>query len=110
MPLQIQEGDRIDVTLGGTVVAGAIWAGAEAAGVYMNSGDSGQVVPVAVEGVFEVVKKAAATLDFAVGEMAFALSTGGIYKAVATGATIPIGWAVEAAATGATTVKVKLSR
>ena len=62
------------------------------------------------EGVCTVAKKAAATLDFAFGEMAYGLTTGGVVKAVATGSTVPIGYAVAAAATGDTTVNVKLSR
>jgi predicted RecA/RadA family phage recombinase len=108
MPLQIQEGKIKEVTLTGNATAGQICPLQECAGVYLNSGVSGDVVPVALEGVFEVPKKAGATLDFAVGEKVQTLTTGGVEKAVATGGSEPLGIAWEAAATGATTVKVKL--
>jgi predicted RecA/RadA family phage recombinase len=108
MSLQMQEGNIIKVTAGGTVTAGNICPLQECAGVYVSSGGSGDVVAVALEGVFEVPKKAGATLDFAVGEKVQTLTTGGNERAVATGGSEPLGIAVEAAATGATTVKVKL--
>lgn len=108
MAKQIQEGNAINVTLGGTVTAGDIVPLAEVAGVALASGGSGEVIAVALEGVFEVAKKAGATLDFAVGEKVQTLTTGGVERAVATGGSEPLGIAVEAAATGATTVKVKL--
>lgn len=108
MPLQISEGLTVPLTLGGTVAAGAIVALNDVAGVLVLGGVSGDVRPVALEGVFEVAKKAGATLDFAVGEKVQSLSTGGVLKAVATGGALPLGIAYEAAVTGATTVKVKL--
>ena len=109
----VRDGDVINVSATAGCTAGNIWAGTEVGGVYLATyaaASTNTAVPVAVEGVFTVTKKAAATLDFAVGEMAFCLTTGGVIKAVATGATVPLGYAVEAAVTGATTVKVKLSR
>lgn len=107
----VADGDRITVTAGGAVTAGQVWAGTEVAGIYLGSATgSGVSVAVAVEGVYTCPKKAGANLDFAVGEMAYALSTGGIYTAVPTGATVPIGYAVVAAATGDTSVTLKLSR
>jgi predicted RecA/RadA family phage recombinase len=110
MPLQLQEGRVIDVVLTGSATAGQIAPLAECAGVYLGSGTSGQTVPVGLEGVFEVPKKAGATLDFAVGEYVQTLTTGGVEKAVATGGSKPLGIAVAAAATGATTVRVKVER
>jgi predicted RecA/RadA family phage recombinase len=113
MPLQIQDGDVIGVSATGGCTAGTIAALNEIAGVYLDTyaaASTNTNVPVALEGVFSVTKKAGANLDFAVGEKVYALSTGGAYKAVmtATGGTLPLGIAVEAAVTGATTVKVKL--
>jgi predicted RecA/RadA family phage recombinase len=106
-----QDGDVINYTAGAAITKGAIVKMTEVCGVAIAAATgSGAVIPVAVEGVWTVTKKAGATLDFAVGEMAYSLTTGGVEKAVATGATVPIGYAVEAAVTGATTVKVKLSR
>lgn len=105
-----QYGDVIDYTLAGDITKGQLIAGTEVCFVAIDSGATGDVVPVACEGVWTVAKKAGALLDFAVGEMAYGLTTGGVVKAVATGATVPIGYAVAAAATGDTTVTVKLSR
>lgn len=107
------EGEVINVTATAGCTKGTIWAGTEVAGVFLATyaaASTNTAVPVAVEGVFTVTKKAAATLDFAVGEMAYVLATGGVNVAVATGGTIPIGYAIEAATTTATTVRVKLSR
>ena len=105
-----QVGDVIDYTAPGAITKGAIVPFSQCAGVALDSGVTGAVIPVAMEGVFDVAKKAAATLDFAVGEYAYSLTTGGAEVAVATGGTEAIGIAVEAAVTGATTVKVKLDR
>ena len=104
------EGDVIDYTTVGDITKGAIVPLTECAGVALDSGTTGAVIPVALEGVFTVTKKAAATLDFAVGEYVQSLTTGGVVKAVATGGSESLGVAVAAAATGDTTVSVKLCR
>lgn len=105
----LQEGDVINYTAGGAITSGAIVPLAECAGVALASATgSGAVIPVALEGVFTVAKKAGATLDFAVGEKVQTLTTGGVEKAVATGGSEPLGIAVAAAVTGATTVDVRL--
>lgn len=105
-----QYGDVIDYTTSGDITKGAIVPLNECAGVALDSGTTGAVIPVALEGVFSVTKKAGATLDFAVGEKVQTLTTGGVEKAVATGGSEPLGIAVAAAVTGATTVLVKLDR
>lgn len=92
----------------GGLTKGAIYEGTEVAGVVQDSVTGGDSVSIAFSGVYEVTKKAAATLDFAFGEGVYSLTTGGVNKAVPTGSTILLGYAMEAAATGATTVKVKL--
>lgn len=104
----LQPGDVIDYTCAGNITLGNVVPLSECAGVALLSGVTGAVIPVALSGVFEVTKKAGATLDFAVGEKVQTLTTGGVEKAVATGGSEPLGIAVEAAVTGATTVKVKL--
>lgn len=109
----VQDGNVITVAATGGCTQGTLWAGTEVCGVYLetySASASNTAVPVAVEGVFSVPKKAGTGIDFAVGEMAYGLSTAGAYVAVATGATVPIGYATIAAATGDTTVTVKLSR
>jgi len=105
-----QYGDVINYTAPGNITKGAIVPLTECAGVALNTVTTGGICQVALEGVFSVTKKAAATLDFAVGEYAQTLTTGGVEKAVATGGSETLGIAVEAAVTGATTVLVKLER
>jgi len=107
----VGEGDVIDYTAGGAITKGAIVPLSQCAGVALASATgSGAIIPLALDGVFTVTKKAGATLDFAVGEYAYTLTTGGVEKAVATGGSEALGVCVEAAVTGATTVKVKLGR
>lgn len=104
-----QYGDVINYTAGAAITKGAIVPLTECAGVALDTATgSGAVIPVALEGVWTVTKKAGATLDFAVGEKVQTLTTGGVEKAVATGGSEPLGIAVAAAATGDTTVAVKL--
>lgn len=108
-----QAGDVITVTAGaGGVVKGDIWGGTDFGGVYTDTAASGQPVGVLLEGVVTVSKKTGTGQDFAVGEKVYRLATGTGKAAPVTGAgtKIPLGMAVEAAVTGATTAKVKLCR
>lgn len=112
MPLQIQDGDVIGVTATAGCTAGAIWNGDGIAGVFLDTyaaASTNTNVPVALEGVFSVTKKAHAD-GWAIGEKIYSLTTGGVNKAVAaaTGSAIPLGIAVAVAATSATTGTVKL--
>jgi len=103
----IGNGKRFNVTLGGTVTKGDIFApaaGGVQAGVYMKSGVSGDVVPVAIEGVFKVASAttAAATKVFAVGDAVYAVISGGaITNAQATGTAVPLGMCIGPATTSA---------
>ena len=106
----VQKGDVIEYTATGNITKGAIVVLTDFAGVALNTVVTGGICEVALEGVFTVTKKAGATLDFAVGEKVQTLTTGGVEKAVATGGSEPLGMAVAAAVTGATTVTVKLCR
>jgi len=106
----VQDGDVISYTAPGNITKGAIVPLTECAGVALNTVTTGGICQVALAGVFTVTKKAGATIDFAVGEYVQTLTTGGVEKAVATGGSECLGMAVEAAVTGATTVKVKLER
>ena len=94
----------------GGYTQGAIYKGTDRGGVILETVTGGASVAVALEGAFQVTKKAGANLDFAVGEKVCILTTGGVNKAVpyATGNPIPLGHAIAAAVTGATTVNVKL--
>jgi len=60
------EGNVIDITLGGTVIAGAMVAIGHLLGVYLSGGDSGDVVPVQISGVFSLPAVTGAA--FTVGE------------------------------------------
>lgn len=106
----VADGDRIPYTCAAAVTAGQIvvlTAGTTgSAGVAVESGVTGDVIPVAVAGVWTVTKKAGATLDFAVGERAFTTATGAVTP-TATGNT-GIGYAYAAAVTGATTAQIRL--
>jgi len=100
--------DVITVTAAtGGVTGGAIWRGDEVAGVYVQSATGGDLVGVAVEGGATVTKAAGATTAFAVGQKAYA-TTGATATPVTGANNLPLGFAVEAAATGATAVKIKL--
>lgn len=109
----IQDGKTITITAAtGGATQGNIYKGTHRGGVYLGTVGGGESVGLALEGVFSLTKKAGATLDFALGEKVAILTTGGVEKAhpysTGAGATVALGHAIEAAATGATTVKVKL--
>lgn len=113
----VGNGKRISVTLGGSKTKDTVWcpaAGAAMGGVYMKSGSSGDVVPVALEGIFKLATAttAAATKVFAVGDRVYAvIASGALTNAVATGTAVPLGMSVGAATTsaaGAQDVYVKL--
>lgn len=98
-------------TTTGAVTAGNVVASGNFYGVALESATgSGAVIAVKMECEARLAKKAAASTALAVGDPIKALTTGGVIKAVAstaTGDTI-IGYATEAAATGATTVNGRL--
>lgn len=110
MPIEIQDGRVIGVTATAGCTAGEIWAGAEIAGVYLDTyaaASTNTNVPVALEGVFSVTRKAA-TQAWSIGTKVYTLTTGGAEVAVSTGGSEPLGIAVAAAASGATSGTVKL--
>ena len=104
---QLSDGKVLAVTATGDVASGAIWMGTNMAGVYLGAGATGDVVSVALEGVYSVVKTASAGDALTLGDQVFAVTTGGDNEAQAAG-TVALGHAWEAASTGATTAKVKL--
>jgi hypothetical protein len=103
----IGNGKRFNVTLGGNVTKGDIFApvaGGVQAGVYMKTGVTGAVVPVAIEGVFKVATAttAGATKKFVVGDAVYAVISGGaITNAQATGSAVPLGMCIGPATTSA---------
>lgn len=103
----VQEGNVIDVTAGGDITQGTIAVLESCAGVYTKSGVSGDVIPVALTGVFSLTKIAGASEGLAVGRKVYTTATGRV-TTVATGTRKPLGFAAAAAATGATTCRVRL--
>lgn len=99
----VSSGDKINVTLTGTVTHSTIHDFTDFAGVYLNSGVSGDLVPVAVEGIFTLTKDSS---TITAGQK---LYSDGTDVTTTSSSNTPIGFATEAAATGAATVKVKLS-
>lgn len=114
MPLEIQDGRVIGVSATAGCTAGAIWVGDGIAGVFLDTYTAASTntnVPVALEGVFTVTKKAHGDA-WAVGEKIYAHTTGTTITAVAaaTGGALPLGIAVKPlpSATGSTSGTVKL--
>lgn len=108
----VQEGSQIEIMApSGGAVAGGIWlAGARRTGVYLETAASGLPVNVALEGVHTVTKKAGASDALSLGQRVWCLTTGGVNRATAvSGSNKPLGFAVAAATTGATTCRVKLA-
>lgn len=109
----VGNGKRFNVTLAGTVTKDTVYVGDSLAGVYMKSGVIGDVVPVALEGVFTLstATTAAATKKFAVLDKVYVTSAGALTTVATTAGNVPLGFNVGAATTsaaGAQTVSVKL--
>jgi len=105
---RVGDGDVLAVTLAANATAGNIHIGTNRAGVYLGSGVTGDVVNVALTGVFTVAKTAGAGDALTVLDQVFAVTTGGDNEAQAAG-TAALGYAAAAAATGDTTATVILS-
>lgn len=56
----VAEGDVMDYVAGGTITAGQVVVLKHILGVALKGGGSGDVIPVAIEGVFELPKVSAA--------------------------------------------------
>jgi len=102
----VGEGNQITITAatGGTT-EGGIYRGTSRAGVYLDSVTGGASVAVALEGVFTITKPTA--LDVAAFEDLYVV-TGGTLVSTVTAAAVPIGMSTAIAATGITSVTVKL--
>lgn len=95
------DGKKYDLTCTSAVTHSTIWSGTDLHGVYLESGVTGDVVAVALEGVFDLAKTTVATT---VGQRVY-VSSGNI-TTTATGD--QVGYALEATATGDANVRVKL--
>jgi predicted RecA/RadA family phage recombinase len=63
----VQVGAVVNYTAGGTIAAGDLIVMSHTLGVALKGGSSGDVIPVAIEGVFENIPKVSAAV-FVVGE------------------------------------------
>lgn len=103
----VQAGDVIDFTTAGSVVSGAVVEFADSIGVALAAAaGSGEVIAVALSGVYEVAKETG--VAFAVGDFLYwDASNDRLDK---TNTNIPAGLCVEAAASGATVARVLINR
>lgn len=115
----IGNGKRFNFTATGACTKDTAWTPAAGgfAGVYMKTGVTGDLVPVALEGTFNLAGPTGnvAAKKFVPGDMVYAVVAGGALTNVrATGTAVPLGMYVGLAATtsaaGATPVHVKLTR
>lgn len=98
----ISTGEKIDITLAAAATHSTIWTGTDLHGVYLESGVTGDVVSVALCGVFDLAKTTDATT---IGQRVY-VSSGNV-TTTATGD--QLGYALEVTATGDANVRVKLS-
>lgn len=103
--VKIQDGDVVNVTLGGTVTAGTVIEFVDSIGVLLESGVSGDVRAVAMEGVYQVDKETG--VAFAVGDALYWDATNDRLDKTTTN--LPAGLCWAAAATGDTSAQVKLN-
>lgn len=102
----VQDGKAINIAAGSDgIAAGDVVINGELVGVAKTDIPANTVGAIATEGVYEIVKGTAAT--FNVGDAAYWNATSGCVQGSASGLA-KIGTAVEAAVSGAETVKVKI--
>ena len=98
----VQAGKRTNVTLAANATQGTLHDETARAGIYLETGVTGDVVPVCFEGRFTVAKN---TNAFTAGQKVY--SDGSVVTGSASG-NKALGFAAEAAATGDTTAVVDL--
>lgn len=105
-----QDGNIINYTCTGNNTAGTLYEIGSTLGVALKTGTTGDVIPIAIEGVYSgLTKVAEASSAIAVGAPVYYRVTGSAVKltGLATGGTYAgVGFA--AAVTGATTATIKL--
>lgn len=100
----IQDGDVIEITAGATITSGQMVKAGVLVGVALGSAASGEKVRIALEGVFTLPK---ASGGITVGAAVYHVAADNNLSTTASGNTFA-GHAVEAAASGDATVKVRL--
>ena len=107
----IQNGDVLETVATGAVTKGWLIKRGDIRGIALNTATgAGAALRLAIGGVWNVDKIAAASTSLAVGGKVYARATGsaGRQKVLGVATGVVIGTAWEAAVTGATTAKVKL--
>lgn len=107
----VENGDVLQTVATGAVTKGWLIKRGNVYGVALNSATgAGAALRLAITGVWEVDKIAAASTNVSVGSKVYARATGtaGRQKALGVATGSVIGAAFEAAVTGATKLKVKL--
>jgi predicted RecA/RadA family phage recombinase len=105
----VQDGAVLNYTTAGAVTKDTLIKIGDTFGVPLaTAAGSGEVIPVALEGVFTLSKIAAASTALVAGGLVYARATGSVFKVLAVATGNAMGTAFAAAATGATTGVVKL--
>lgn len=102
----VQNGDTLSYTCTGNVTKGALLTFTAMVGVALDTGVTGDIINVALRGVFTVTRTAASTLT-AVGANAYATSTGAVVAT--TTSNVFCGKLFAAAATADTTAQVAIN-
>lgn len=106
----VADGNTVTFAAGGTIASGDVDSMGDMVGVAQNAATSGESVVYAIEGVYLVAKATGAA--WAVGDKVNFDTSAGNFTASATAAAGDVtaaGVCMEAAASGATTAKVKLT-
>lgn len=105
MKNMVQDGNVIDITVGADIASGVGFLLGVMFGVSQKAGKNGEVVPFVTTGVFDLKYTVAATI--AAGDLIYWDNTAkNVTKTV--GSNTKIGYATEAAASGAATARVRL--
>ena len=98
----VSSGDKQSIVAAGAVTQGSIYVGTSRSGVYLETATTGDLVAVALRGVFTLAKTTGQA--WTNGQAIYATSAGVATSTV--GSNIPLGYAWGAAASGDTTAAV----
>jgi len=101
-------GDVLNLTATGAFTKDTIYVGTNRCGVYLETGVTGDIAPIAMEGVFNLTKAAGAASNLTVLDKVWSTSTGLVINATGAG-NVPLGYSLSVVATGGTACVVKLS-
>lgn len=102
------EGAKFNYTATGAVTEGSVIQFEDMCGVALNSGATGDTIPVAICGEFTLAKTAASDTGFTQGDKVY-ITSAGVINNTASGDKL-VGYASSVAATGATAVDVIIAQ